>query len=226
MKVFYLPRDPAGLIFDIDSTLYKNEAYARSQVDGQIARFAKTSGISFEAAASKIEEARRACARPSAAGGEGAQVAASLGNALAVLGVPIEESVRWREELIHPEQFLKRDEALIEALAALRKRFSFCALTNNPASVGRRTLEALGVSHLFEHLIGLDDFMLSKPEKRLFVEAAARCGVAVERAVSIGDRFDVDIAAPLALGMGGILVDGPQDVCRLPDVLGGIKAKS
>ena len=212
-----MPSGAAGLIFDIDSTLYKNEAYARSQIDGQIARFAERSGLSFEEAAAKIEEARRVYVERNPT----AQATASLGNALAVLGVSIEESVRWREELIHPEQFLKKDEALVAALGELKGRFSFCALTNNPAQVGRRTLEALGVAHLFEHLIGLDDFMLSKPEKRLFVEAAARCGVECARAVSIGDRFGVDIAVPLELGMGGILVDGLQDVCRLPDVLLG-----
>ena len=218
MKVFYLPSGAAGLIFDIDSTLYRNEAYARSQVDGQIARFAQERGLSFEEASSKIEEARRVyvARHPTA------QAAASLGNALAVLGIPIEESVRWREELIHPEQFLKKDEALIEALGALKGRFSLCALTNNPALVGRRALEALGVNHLFENLIGLDDFMLSKPEKRLFVEAAARCDVPLGRAVSIGDRFGVDIAAPLELGMGGILVENMDDVYRLPAVLAAI----
>ena len=215
VKIFCLPSNPAGLIFDIDSTLYNNEAYARSQVDGQIARFAQERGLSFEDAACKIEEARRVYAERHADG----QAAASLGNALAVLGIPIEESVRWREELIRPEQFLKRDEALAEALAALKGRFALCALTNNPAQVGRRSLEALGVNHLFENLIGLDDYMLSKPEKRLFVEAAARCGVAKERAVSIGDRFGVDIAAPLSLGMGGILVESMGDVYSLPDVL-------
>ena len=87
MKIFYLPSDAAGLIFDIDSTLYKNEAYARSQIDGQIARFAERSGLSFEEAAAKIEEARRVYVERNPT----AQAAASLGNALAVLGVSIEE---------------------------------------------------------------------------------------------------------------------------------------
>ncbi|MDR2796887.1 MAG: HAD family hydrolase, partial [Treponema sp.] len=32
---------------------------------------------------------------------------------------------------------------------------------------------------------------------------------------SVGDRYDMDIALPLSLGMGGILVDGVEDVYHL-----------
>jgi ribonucleotide monophosphatase NagD (HAD superfamily) len=33
--------------------------------------------------------------------------------------------------------------------------------------------------------------------------------------VSVGDRYDMDIAIPLSLGMGGILVAGVADVYQL-----------
>jgi hypothetical protein len=32
----------------------------------------------------------------------------------------------------------------------------------------------------------------------------------------MGDRYDIDIAVPLKLGMGGILVDGVEDLCTSP----------
>ena len=41
-----------------------------------------------------------------------------------------------------------------------------------------------------------------------------------ETCVSIGDRYDIDLDIPLKLGMGAILVDGVEDVCELPGVLG------
>jgi phosphoglycolate phosphatase/putative hydrolase of the HAD superfamily len=43
-------------------------------------------------------------------------------------------------------------------------------------------------------------------------------GVDAKNCVSVGDRYDIDLALPLELGMGGILVDGVSDVCRLPQV--------
>jgi phosphoglycolate phosphatase/putative hydrolase of the HAD superfamily len=36
--------------------------------------------------------------------------------------------------------------------------------------------------------------------------------------VSIGDRCDIDIALPLELGMGGILVEGVEDVYALGEI--------
>jgi hypothetical protein len=37
--------------------------------------------------------------------------------------------------------------------------------------------------------------------------------------ISIGDRYDVDIEVPLAMGMGGILVEGAAEVAKLPGFL-------
>ncbi|GHU60966.1 hypothetical protein FACS189445_2140 [Spirochaetia bacterium] len=37
--------------------------------------------------------------------------------------------------------------------------------------------------------------------------------------VSIGDRYDIDLLLPLELGMGGILVDGVEDVYKVPGIL-------
>jgi phosphoglycolate phosphatase/putative hydrolase of the HAD superfamily len=43
-------------------------------------------------------------------------------------------------------------------------------------------------------------------------------GADIAGCISIGDRYDIDLALPLKLGMGGILVDGVSDVYRLPAV--------
>ena len=93
-----MPAQPAGLIFDIDSTLYKNTAYQREQVDAQIRHFARTRGLPFDQALAMVEDARRRYAmqqRASASGNEGKMQKSSLGNALTLLGVPVAESVRW-----------------------------------------------------------------------------------------------------------------------------------
>ena len=46
--------------------------------------------------------------------------------------------------------------------------------------------------------------------------AAASLGLAAPEIISVGDRYEVDIEPALVLGMGGILVDGVEDVYRLP----------
>lgn len=213
MTVHRLPKRPKALVFDIDNTLYSNDAYLAAQTDVQVERLAEFTGQSVAETLGSLEKAREAYAR----GHGGAKT--SLANAFALLGIPIETSVAWRIELMRPEDYLGRDEALVRCLDALSRRFRLIALTNNPVEVGRRTLERLGVDAFFPEIVGLDTCGLSKPSPEPFKEAVRRLGLPPAACVSIGDRFDVDLKVPLELGMGAIEVSGVEDVYRLPGVL-------
>jgi len=137
----------------------------------------------------------------------------------AALGIPIETCVAWRNELIEPADFLSRDEKLIAVLQTLKKSYALVCVTNNPVSVGRKTLCALGVEDCIASVIGLDTFGKSKPAREPFEKAAEETGAEIAECLSVGDRYDIDIVLPLDLGMGGILVDGVSDVYELPNVL-------
>jgi HAD superfamily hydrolase (TIGR01549 family) len=213
MKTYALPRHPRAFVFDIDGTLYDNPAYAAAQIDAQVERLARERGETLAGTIALLESTRAEYARSHA----GAKT--SLGNTFAALGVPIATSVRWREELLRPEDYLAPDAALREALAEINRSARVCAVTNNPVSVGRRTLAALGVEELFEFVVGLDSTGVSKPDPAPFRLALSTLGEKAGDVVSVGDRYDVDCAAPLELGMGAIWVSGVQEVFRLPDIL-------
>lgn len=212
MKICAIPERLSCIVFDIDSTLYTNEAYAREQVDVQIRHFAALRGMSAPEARDLIGRYRSAYELAS-----GKKL--SLGNALVHFGVPISESVQWRERLLEPARYLSRDDRLALALADLSARYRLVAVTNNPVLPARKTLDAIGVSALFPDLIGLDTTGVSKPHPAPFTLAAETAGVPLAECLSVGDRYDIDIALPLELGMGGILVDGVEDVYALPAVL-------
>ncbi|MGP1459203.1 MAG: HAD family hydrolase [Treponema sp.] len=214
MKVYRIPARLKTIIFDIDSTLYTNEEYAFEQVDVQIRRFAEQRGLSAGDARTMISEFRR---KWSAEHG-GAKI--SLGNALTNFGVSIEESVEMRRTLLRPEDFLARDEKLIAALGALKEKYALICVTNNPVLPAQKTISALGVDALISEIIGLDTCNKSKPAPELFLLAAFRTAAAPEQCLSVGDRYDMDIALPLKLGMGGILVSGVNDVYALPEKIG------
>jgi phosphoglycolate phosphatase/putative hydrolase of the HAD superfamily len=213
MTVFALPEQCAAILFDMDSTLYTHGEYARTQIDLPVARLAKLRGMSFNEMSAAIDRYRKSWAAEHG----GRQL--SLGNAFAAFGVSIAESVQWRRELYQPERYLARDPRLRAALERLSGGHALAVVTNNPVSIARRTLAVLGVDDLFAALIGLDTCGLSKPHETIFRAAAERCGAAVEHCVSVGDRYDIDIALPLEMGMGGILVDGVQDVYTIPAVI-------
>ncbi len=213
MKVYHLPDQVRGLLFDVDATLYTHPEYAQVQIDDLIRRLAARRGLGYDDMRRQVEDYRRDWAE--AQGGK----KTSLGNAFVHFGVSIEESVRWREELVDPSKYLRPDPELRRTLQALSAHAALAVVTNNAVLTGRRTLRALGVEDLFSVVIGLDSCGVSKPHAQPYLAAAAGLGVDPPACVSIGDRYDIDLALPLELGMGGILVDGVEDVYRLPEVL-------
>ena len=212
MQVIALPDRVRGVIFDIDGTLYDNDTYARGQISVLVERLAQHRGEPVDQTWRSVESWRD---RHQASHG----VRQSIGNTFLAFGIPIETSVRWREELIHPELYLDRDERLRETLLNLSVRYALLALTNNPVSVGRRTLEVLGVEDLIPVVVGLDTTLKSKPETAPFLAAAERVGISPAELVSVGDRNDVDIEPARRIGMGAILVDNVRDVYELVHVL-------
>jgi phosphoglycolate phosphatase/putative hydrolase of the HAD superfamily len=214
MKVFRLGDDAAALLFDMDSTLYTNAEYARSQIDLPVRRLAELRGLSFEAMNAEIAAYRERWAADH--GGR----ATSLGHVFQAWGVSMEENIRWREALYEPEKYLRADDRLRQTLCALSggdaaAPRALAVVTNNPLSVARRTLAVLGVGDLFPVVVAPDTCGVSKPHRAPYLKAAELLGAAAGSCVSVGDRYDIDIALPLELGMGGILVDGVEDVYQL-----------
>jgi FMN phosphatase YigB (HAD superfamily) len=212
MKIYYLPDNVQGLIFDIDLTLYNSRAYAQAQTELLIERAARE----LEKDYSVMSEAIQAYQREYAKAHE--QLKPSLGNTFVALGIPIEQSIRWREELLKPEDYLVPDTKLQLTLKKLSTCFKILAVTNNPSLVGRRTLDVLGVASFFQTVIGLDTSGVSKPHKIPFLLAQKALDLPFHRLISIGDRYEIDLDIPLALGMGGILVENMDDVYGLPGV--------
>ncbi|MCR4947682.1 MAG: HAD family hydrolase [Treponema sp.] len=212
MKIYKIPASLKAFIFDIDSTLYTNQAYAFEQVDCQVRQFAKDRGISADEARRMVSDYRKKFA----AEHQGSKV--SLGNTLLAFGVPIEQSVQWRRELLEPADFLSRDDKLIKTLQLLKSKYELICVTNNPILPARKTLEALGVSVFFPEIVGLDTCFKSKPALEPFQTAVKRLknGIKAENCLAVGDRYDMDIALPLEMGMGGILVNGVEEVYQIP----------
>ena len=199
----------------MDLTLYTHDEYGQYQLDCVIEKFAKIRGVPFNELYREIEDKRKTMTEKLGRN-------PGLGNVLATYGVTIEEIVRWREELLEPALFLKKDPRLRETLKSLSGFYVLGVVTNNPVLVARKTLDALGVSGLFAVVVGIDSCMVSKPHRKPFEKFAELSLCPVETCVSIGDRYDIDLAIPLEMGMGGILVDGVEDVYKIPEILNSL----
>jgi phosphoglycolate phosphatase/putative hydrolase of the HAD superfamily len=204
----------------MDNTLYTHPVYAQHQEEVLVGRLAQEFQVSIEEAQGRVDAYRKGYAQEH--GGH----KPSLGNTFLALGISIQVSVEWRNELIQPERFLSNDEKLRGVLQELSRGFSLGVVTNNPVGIARRTLRVLGVEELFSAIIGLDTTLESKPSVLPFQAVCAQLSCEPPRCISIGDRYAVDIVPALELGMGGILVEAVEDVYRLPEVLGEVLAEA
>ena len=139
---------------------------------------------------------------------------------MAAFGIPVAESIQWRKMLIKPENFLSYDEKLVKTLSDLQSKYKIISVTNNPVSTARKTLQALGVSEFFPEIIGLDSTGLSKPHYLPFSMALEKLGLEAKDCVAVGDRFNIDVELPLKMGMGGVLVEGVEEVYNLAKLFG------
>ncbi len=213
LTVYKIPRHLSCLIFDIDGTLYTSSAYVFEQVDAQIRHFAHIHGMTEEEARNKITSWRREWSRTH--GGK----KISLGNTFTAFGVSIQTSIEWRNTILEPEKFLHVDKKMQETISLLAKKYKLVCVTNNPVTAAKRTLRAIGLEELLPNVVGLDTCMKSKPNKDVLRYAAKMMGVPFKECLSVGDRYDIDLALPLELGMGAILVGGAEEVYALPDLL-------
>ena len=216
MRLFRLPNRVAGLLFDMDMTLYRHEDYYRSQIKNQVVLLAQQLQKDPEA----LEHELKIWQKKWSSQHEGRQP--SFGNTLlGALGIPIEQSVLLRRQAIRPQDYLSPDAELREVLLKLAQKFQIALVTNNPSDIAEITLDALGVADLFSHIIGLDQAGESKPAPAAFRLGLEALGCPANQAVSIGDRYEVDLEVPLSWGCGGILVESMKDVYELPRVLEG-----
>jgi phosphoglycolate phosphatase/putative hydrolase of the HAD superfamily len=213
VKIFHLPGTIRALAFDMDLTLYTNPAYGQYQIDSLVEKLAGVRGLSFDGMNREIEEARKSWT----ASHDGKKP--SLSNIFMTYGITMEENIRWREEIYEPERFIKEDKRLDETLKELSRFYTLGVVTNNPVSVARKTLAALGVVERLPILVGLDSCMTAKPSRLPFERFSELSRCPPETCVSIGDRYDIDLLLPMEMGMGGIFVDGVEDVYELPAIL-------
>lgn len=213
MEKFNLPQNPTTLIFDIDGTLYTSAEFVQEQIDVQVRHWADINGMSHEDARKKIADFRKKYATEN----DGKKI--SLGNVFLNFGVDIDTSIRWRIELLKPENFLKPNEELKTALEKAAEKFTLIAVTNNPAEAARKTLAVLGLDKIIPEIIGLDTCRKSKPAKEILDIALERTGAKAEECISIGDRYDIDLSLPVKMGMGGVLVNGADEVIEFLETL-------
>ncbi len=106
---------------------------------------------------------------------------------------------------------------LIDEVAAfaesLRGKVPMAIATGGTRYVIEKTLQAVGVSDLFEEVVTADDVKVGKPAPDIFLKAAQLLGVKPERCLVLEDAAPGVMAAQLA-GMTVICIPAPLNFAR------------
>lgn len=68
-------------------------------------------------------------------------------------------------------------------------------------------LEGLGIAGYFDPIVASSRTGAAKPDQAIFLHALSACGVGPERAVHVGDTYELDVLGARAAGMAAILID-------------------
>lgn len=212
MELFSIPKTFSAFIFDIDNTIYRNLGYTKHQEDILIERLASELHQTMHVMTLAVHKYRDEQAllnnghKP------------SLGNTFVHFGIPIEQSVKWREQLLQPEKYLKEDGKLKELFSRWPVDKKLVFVTNNPSKIGQRTLSVLGIGDMGFNIIGLDHSKASKPNDVAFQLALDYLEQPAAEVISIGDRYAVDLDPFIKMGGGAVLVESMEDVYNLPEL--------
>ena len=188
--------EPKAVIFDLDDTLYSRHRFVHSGFRAVADHLERSRGINRR-------EALAVLGRASRSGSRRELQACAEHFSLSPAVVP--ELVQVIREHT-PALRLPRSSRL--ALEALRGDWRLAIVTNGPADQQARKVEALGLQSFVNCVVYADErgSGRAKPKREPFLTAARQLGVAVSRAIFVGDDSVCDIFGAARVGMKTIHV--------------------
>ena len=178
-----------AIVFDLDGTLYQDERLGR-EVNLSACRYlASLKGITEAEADALLKQARAA-----------SEAEGTLSRAVQALGGNLQDLHQRMSQEVHPEGVLELDPRVPELLKLLAARFELHVYTNNNRQLSERIMAQIGVSGLFRKTFTIEDHWLHKPDQAVLLRILQAIGQEPDQTLFVGDRFQVDLALPHALG--------------------------
>ena len=206
--------DLKALVFDLDGTLYVNNDLGREIHLCACRYIADMKGTTIAEAGELIRETKK---RLSAANG----IDSTLSHACMELGGDLKELHRRFADEIVPEHFLTIDERVVMLLQALGSKFELIIYTNNNRPLSTRILEAIGVARLFRDILSIEDYWQPKPDRETLEKIYLAIGRNPAECLFIGDRYDIDLRLPAAMGSTVFLAKSVEELLPLNKLLHG-----
>ena len=123
---------------------------------------------------------------------------------LRVMGVPDADAVGarfWEESMKRLPLGARLMPHAREVLEYLKPRYRIYILSNGFAELQSRKMQSAGIAHYFDGVVHSEDIGVNKPHRAIFDHALRVAGVTADRALMIGDNYEVDIKGAHGAGI-------------------------
>lgn len=123
---------------------------------------------------------------------------------LRVMGVPDADAIGarfWEESMKRLPLGTRLMPHAREVLEYLRPRYRLYILSNGFAELQSRKLQSAGIDRYFDGVVLSEDIGVNKPHREIFEHALRVAGVTADRALMIGDNYEVDIKGACGVGI-------------------------
>lgn len=203
-----------SLVFDLDGTLYVNNNLGHEISLCACRYIAELKGTAVAVASELLRETKRRLAIDSG-------MDSTLSHACLELGGDLKELHRRFADEIEPETYLSRDERVVRLLHSLGSKFNLAIYTNNNRRLSTRIMKAIGVAELFQQILTIEDSWQPKPDRWALENIYQALGSKPAECLFIGDRYDIDLRLPAAMGSMVFLATCVEELLPLNKLLHG-----
>jgi len=203
-----------ALVFDLDGTLYVNNDLGQ-EINLCACRYiAELKGTTVNEASELIRRTKKRLVMEIG-------MDSTLSHACLELGGDLRQLHRRFADEIEPETFLSRDERVVKLLHSLRSKFDLSIYTNNNRNLTTRIMEAIGVTEQFRQILTIEDSWQPKPNRGALENIYQTLGCRPAECLFIGDRLDIDLRLPAAMGSMVFLATCVEELLPLNKLLHG-----
>ena len=123
---------------------------------------------------------------------------------LRVMGVADADAVGarfWEESMKRLPLGKKLMPHALEILEYLKPKYRLYILSNGFAELQARKMQSAGIGHYFDGVVLSEDIGVNKPHREIFEHALRVANVAADRALMVGDNYEVDIKGAQGVGI-------------------------
>ncbi len=202
-----------SIVFDLDGTLYKSDGLAKEIQEMAASLVADTRGVSLKEGRTLLRNSRKRLA-------ELLEEEPTLTRTCLALGIEVPEFHRAMQSGVRPERYLEPDPVLQALLDSLVGGWDLYLYTNNSLPLTEKILALLGVESVFRRLYTIEFNWTPKPDPETLQRVLEDVGGPPDSFLFVGDREQVDLKVPQALGIPTLLVSETPDLLQIHKILG------